>query len=420
VSRPDLRLPVTVLVTGVGAGAAGAVLTLFLRLVQHLAYGYSDEAFVLGSQQASALRRVLAMTVGGAAVGCGWWALRRWTRGPISVTGVLQMTAVGCGASLGREGAPRQVAAALAGWVADRAGLDPARQRTLIACGAGAGLAAVYNVPLGGALFALEVLLGSAARTDVVPAVLTSAIATAVAWPVVGDRPTYRVPPLVAPWTVLVGSLVLGPAAAAVGWAFLRLTTAARAHAPTGWRLPVTTTAVFAAVGGVAAAYPLILGNGKGPAGLAFTGALPVPLLIALLVLKPVATAACLRSGAIGGLLTPAVATGAVLGALAGKAWSLWSPATPVGALAVAGAAAVLATTQRAPLTATVLALEFTHVGFQLLVPILLAVGVATALSRLLPQPGTHHRHPRDRRAPTRSAEPGWQPALLARAPRRR
>jgi H+/Cl- antiporter ClcA len=406
-----------VLATGVGAGVAGAGLTLLLHLVQHLAYGYSDEPFVLGSQQASALRRVLAMTAGGALVGSGWWALRRWTHGPISVTAavrgqalrprvpsstadaVLQITAVGCGASLGREGAPRQVAGALAGWLADRAGLTPARKRTLIACGAGAGLAAVYNVPLAGTLFALEALLASTAPADVVPAVLTSAIATAVAWPVVGNRPTYEVPPFTTSSTLLVGSIVLGPVAAAVGWGFLRLTTAARVHAPTGWRLPLTTTVVFAALGGAAVAYPLILGNGRGPAGLAFTGTLAVPLLAVLLVLKPVATAACLRSGAVGGLLTPAVATGAVLGALAGRAWILWWPGSPIGAFAVVGAAAVLATTQRAPLTATALAVEFTHSGFPLLVPVLLAVGIATAVSRLLPLHAHQDRHSTDGQA---------------------
>ncbi|MGZ4551247.1 MAG: chloride channel protein [Blastococcus sp.] len=399
-SRAHLALGAAVVLTGVGAGIAGAALTLFLHVVQHLAYGYSDEAFLVGSMHAPPARRVLAMTVGGAVVGLGWWALRRLSPTVPSVTAalahpgrhlrmvptwadaLLQITAVGAGASLGREGAPRQVSAALAEWWARRFGLDVRRRRTLLACGAGAGLAAVYNVPLGGAIFALEILLRSVALDDALIALVTSGIATAVAWPIVGRQPTYAVPALTVPWTLIVGSVLLGPVAGLVGWAFRHLTTAARLRAPSGWRLPVFTTALFAAVGGVAVVLPEVLGNGKGPAALAFTGGLPLTVLGALLVCKPLATAACLRSGAVGGLLTPAVATGAVLGALAGAGWTLLWPGSPPGAFAIVGAAAVLATTQRAPLTAAVLAVEFTHSSLTLLAPIALAVAGAVALSR--------------------------------------
>ena len=400
--RHHLALAAAVALTGIGAGLAGAVLTLFLHLVQHLAYGYADEAFVVGSAHAPPARRILAMTVGGAVVGLGWWLLRRLSPTVPSVTaalkeprsrhlpvlpatadGLLQMTAVGAGASLGREGAPRQVAAALAGWISTRLGIDPDRRRILLACGAGAGLAAVYNVPLGGALFALEILLHEVNLETGLIALVTSGIATAVAWPVVGRAPTYTVPVLSAPWTLIIGAVLVGPLAGVVGWAFRRLTTAARTHAPTGWRLPIWTTGVFAAVGGVAVVTPLVLGNGKGPAALAFAGGLPVATLALLVVLKPLATAACLRSGAIGGLLTPAVATGAVLGGLVGTGWlHLWAGSTPE-AFAIVGAGAVLATTQRAPLTATVLAIEFTHSSLLLLVPITLAIGGALGLSRV-------------------------------------
>jgi H+/Cl- antiporter ClcA len=95
--------------------------------------------------------------------------------------------------------------------------------------------------------------------------------------------------------------------------------------------------------------------------------------------LKPVATAVCLRTGAVGGLLTPSVALGAVVGALAGHAEAALWPGTPVGALAVVGAGAVLAVTQRAPITAVVLAVELTHGGLALVVPLVLCAGGALA-----------------------------------------
>jgi len=101
-----------------------------------------------------------------------------------------------------------------------------------------------------------------------------------------------------------------------------------------------------------------------------------------------VATAACLRAGAIGGLLTPSLATGAVLGVLAGAGWAaLWPGAAPA-ACALVGAAALLAVTQRAPVTATALAFEFTHAEYSLLAPVILAVALAVATARLLDRGG--------------------------------
>jgi len=124
------RLLVVVLLTGAGAGLGGIALTLLLHLVQHLAYGYTKDTFLRGVQQASVVRRVLVMTVGGAAVGIGWWLLSslrpglrlvaaavqepgRPARPPVNALDAgLQSVAVGLGASLGQEGAPRQVGAA--------------------------------------------------------------------------------------------------------------------------------------------------------------------------------------------------------------------------------------------------------------------------------------------------------------------
>jgi CIC family chloride channel protein len=162
-------------------------------------------------------------------------------------------------------------------------------------------------------------------------------------------------------------------------------------------------TAVFAALGGLAVAFPALLGNGKGMAQLAFDGALAAAPLAALVVLKPLATGACLASGAIGGLLTPALATGAALGALTGSAWELLWPGGASAGYAAIGAAAVLATTQRAPLCAIVLVLELTHSALVISLPIMLAVGGAMATARLLERRQTRRgvTGPRARRRPS-------------------
>ncbi|TNM64475.1 chloride channel protein [Streptomyces sp. NP160] len=399
-----LRWAAAVVTTGAVAGLAGAALMGLLHLVQRLAHGPLDGGFGAAVQAAELERRVLAMAVGGLVVGLGWWALQRWgppvrsaedvARGPLggqlrlrstSVDAVLQVVAVGAGASLGREGAPRQVGAAAGGWLARRCGLDEPAQRVLLACGAGAGLAAVYDVPLGGALFTLEVLLATLAPAVALAAVATSVVATVVAWPFLGQQQVFTVVGLGDPSaSLVVVAVVVGPLAAGVGLAFRALADRSRALAPTGWKLPVATTLAFTAVGVLAVPLPQVLGNGHAPAELAFVGQLGLGTAAVLLLARPLATALCLGSGARGGLLTPAVALGALLGLLVAAAWSHLWPGAPVSAVAVVGAAAVLSVTQRAPLTAVVLLLEFTGSATTLLVPVLAAVTTATATARLV------------------------------------
>ena len=401
-TRLSARLLTAAVLTGAAAGVGGIVLTLLLRGIQRLAYGYWDDTFLVGVEQAAPGRRVLALLIGGTVVGFGWWALRRKYRSIASpeqllrhpnrqspFTAVLadtalQMTAVGAGASLGREGAPRQLAAACAGRIADLFKLPAPGRRLLIACGAGAGLAAVYNVPIGGAVFTLEVLLASVSAVEAVPALLTSAVATVVAWPIVTRAPVYLIAAQTFSWSILVWAIPLGIVAGLLGSGFNRLTGWARSLAPTGWRVPVAIIVVFTLLGVLSIPYPELLGNGKGPAQLAFGGATSLGLFAVLGLLKPVTTASCLGAGASGGLLTPALATGAMLGAVTGGAWSMIWPGSSTAAFALVGAAAFVATTQRAPLTAVVLILEFTHTGLDLVVPLLIAVSLASMTAQAI------------------------------------
>ena len=396
-------MPLATVLVGLAAGGVGMLLTLLLHAVQHLAFGYTENTFLRGVERASAARRVLATGVGGVVVGLGWWWHRqRVDAETVSVTRALrdadhdlpvpatvldaafQVIAVGVGGSLGREGAPRQAAAALASWLGGRLRLAEDQRRTLLACGAGAGLAAVYNVPAGGALFTLEILLASAALRDVVPAVATAGIATVVAWPVVTDRPTYHVSGLHFATPVLAFGLILGPVLGLLGLGFVRLMNAARMRAPSGGRSAFAVAVAFTALGALAIAYPALLGNGKGPAQLAFGGGMSVGLAGALLLLKPLATAGCLASGAIGGLLTPALATGAVLGVVLGSGWGVLWGGGSTAEYAVVAAAAFLAVTQRGPLTAIALTLEFLHSGVALIPAMVLAVGSAVLTARRL------------------------------------
>jgi H+/Cl- antiporter ClcA len=252
-------------------------------------------------------------------------------------------------------------------------------------------MAAVYNVPLGGALFALEVLLGSLALPLVLPALLTSLLATAVAWIVIPTHATYVVPVYGVAARQIVWAALVGPLAGLTAVLWVRLVAVANRSRPTRRTLRVLAPIViFSALGALAIQYPQLLGNGKELAQLAFVGKLSVGLLVVLFVLKPLVTAACLGSGAPGGLFTPTLVLGVLFGALLGHAWSVVWPGSPIGSYALIGGAAILAAAMQGPLSATVLMLELTHSNGSLTVPLLLGAGLATVVARLLGAPSIY------------------------------
>ena len=411
-AAPLVTLAVVTVLTGIGAGVAGTMLAALLHIVQHIAFGYAEDqvfgaqSFLSGVAAASPERRFAVLTLCGVVAGLGWFAVYRYGAKLVSIKeavsharpmpvgstlahALLQIVTVALGSPLGREVAPRELGALVADQLARRAGLSTEQCRTLVACGAGAGLAAVYNVPLGGAVFVLEVLLGTFAMRVVVPAFATSAIAAAIAWIGMGAERQYTVPAFDVTAPLVGWALVCGPLVGVAAWAYARLTENARANAPRDWRGPVFALANFMVLGLVIAWYPQLPGNGKGPASLAFNGELVTALAFALLVLRVFFTWSSLRAGAAGGLLTPGLANGALLAVvLAG----LWNGALPqemdvaLGAAALIGAAAFLAVSMRMPITAVVLALEFTHVNQDFLAPMLLAVAGAACTARWLDQ----------------------------------
>lgn len=409
-ASPFARMAAVTILTGVGAGVGGMLLALLLHAIQHVAYGYSlahlvgAESFLAGVTDAEPLRRLAVLVVCGLVAGGGWWALYRFGQPLVSIRravraadprmpfvsttvhALLQIVTVALGSPLGREVAPREIGSLLAGRLAHCAGLSPADCRLMVACGAGAGLAAVYNVPLGGAVFVLEVLLGTFELRALVVAVVTSSIAAAVAWIGLGNEHQYTVPSFVLSTPLVAWSIVCGPLFGFAAYGFVRLTTRARADAPKGRLLPVLSLVNFAAIGVLAMWFPQLLGNGKGPASLGFDGTLTIGLAATLLVLKVLIEAGSLRAGAEGGLLTPGLANGALLGVVLGGVWSLVWPGASIGGCALIGATAFLAASMQMPITAVVLLLEFTRVNHDSLVPMLLAVAGSLVAYRFAQQ----------------------------------
>ena len=391
-----------VVLTGAAAGLFGDLMMAILFGVQHLAFGYHAGSLESGVEHASDARRLIVLLSAGAFGGIAWFLLRRHTAGEKSDlddvvwgegehlsfrrslgTSLISEVVIGMGASMGREAAPKLLGGASASVLAGWAGLSPAQRRLLMACGAGAGLAAVYNVPLGGALFTAEIMLGSISLPVVLPALACSGIATATAWLYLPNRPTYlNVPDFRFTGSLLVWALLAGPLIGLVAAGYTRLIGWVSYHQASGRAVLIAPLAAFGVLGLIGFAYPQLFGNGKDMAADAFTGAGGLTLLLALFALKPLVTALCLGSGASGGLFTPTLSTGAVLGGAAGIAWSLAFPGSPVGAYALVGAAAMLGASMQAPLAGLALVLELTHSGFQIMIPMVAATVAATVVAR--------------------------------------
>ncbi|HLI60828.1 MAG TPA: chloride channel protein [Solirubrobacteraceae bacterium] len=414
------RFWATIAVLGALTGLGAAGLMMLLRLASHLAYGYRHGAFLAGVSRSPGWRHFLALGVAALVVAGGVLVLGRlgsrgggtdvsdglWLRGarldflPSVGRALLSIVTVGLGSSLGREGAPQTLGAALATRFAEWSGVPRWQRRLLVACGAGAGFAAVYNVPLGGAVFAVEVLLGSLALPLVLPALATSVIATAVAWAFLGTGPSYALPHYPLHPSQMIWALLGGPVIGAVAVAWVRLIRRAARAKPTGRIRYVAPAGAFMALAALSLPYPQLLGNGKGIVQLGAVGGLSLGLMAVLFALKPLVTAACLGSGAPGGLFTPTLTVGVLLAGILGIAWSHVWPGAALGSYAVIGGGAFLAAAMQGPLSGVVLVLELTRNFDTLMAPTLLAVAEATVIARRLGAPSIYSA--RLRQAPER------------------
>jgi chloride channel protein, CIC family len=396
-----LRFWLAVVLTGIGTGLGAAFLTRLLEFTQRVVWKGSATDILDAAQHASVARHVWVLLGAGLLIGAGQILLKQVSSGngidttaaiwfhagrmpPLRTLGsaLLSIFAVGMGTSLGREGAPKQAGAVFANFFSDRGSLSDEQRRLLVACGAGAGMGAAYGVPLGGALFALEVMRGKLALRFVLPALFTSLIATAVSWLALPDAPTYVIPAFPSSASVVVWAVLAAPIAGVASVAYVRLVRWADRNKPHGWQRIIAPVIMLGLVGVASIWFPQILGNGKDVSQLLFTHQVAPTLFFVLLILKPAATILCMRSGAPGGLFTPSLTAGALLGAVLGHTWCWFWPGVPPGLFAVLGAGAVLAATTQGPVSAVVLMMELTGRDRSFILPLLLIAGIATLVAR--------------------------------------
>jgi chloride channel protein, CIC family len=294
---------------------------------------------------------------------------------------------IGSGGSVGREGPIVQIGAALGSTVGQLLRMPGRHLRTLVGCGAAAGIAAAFNAPIAGALFAVEVILGDFAVPQFSPIVISSVVATVVSRLFYGDFPAFRVPSyqLVSPFEL--GPYMLGGVLAGlVGVAFIRVLYASedffeRLRIPELLKLPLGGLCV----GAIGIFLPHVYGVGYSTINDALTSALPLGLLLLLLGAKIVATSLTLGSGGSGGIFAPSLFLGAMTGGALGTLVHQIAPGATAssGAYALVVMGAVVAATTHAPITAIIIIFELTK-EIAIVPPLMASCVISTIVSSYL------------------------------------
>ena len=419
---------------GVIGGLVNLVFLFLVNSIQWIVFRHSDSPAVL-AQDLDPFLRIIIPTLGGLLAGFVL-LLRRHLSGSKKVTNVLEAVAVGdgrlgmratlvhawssllsigTGASIGREGAITQLTATFASKWGQFHQWQPYRLRLMVACGAAAGLAAAYNAPIAGALFAALVLVGNFSMNLFAPLVMASVVATMV------SRFWFGIEPSTLSYYVLPESIDFGQAArfSQMGWFlilgilsgiggafFLKsIQKVESATEKSAWPSWVKLGLAGLAVGLIALVFPGVWGNGyeitnqilkaESPetgfsvlvqgSVLESLDAWKIPLVVlaGLLMAKFVATVVTVGAGTVGGVFTPTLFLGAGLGAAFGQALGLlgFAEETPMVAFALVGMGSVLAATTRSPLLAMILIFEIS-LKYELMPPLMIGCVVATLVSQ--------------------------------------
>lgn len=291
---------------------------------------------------------------------------------------------IGSGGSVGREGPIVQIGSSIGSAIGQWLHVGERRLRTLVGCGAAAGIAGTFNAPIAGALFAVEVILGDFGVSRLSPIVISSVTATVVAQHFLGDVPAFDVPAyhLVHP-AELFAYAALGILAGLVSIAFVRTLYATEDLFD---RLPgpAPGKALFggAIIGLIGLRYPEIFGVGYEAIDESLHAGMVWHLLLILAVVKIAAVSITIGSGGSGGVFAPSLFIGAMTGGAVGSlAHSLWPASTAsAGAYALVGMGGVVAATTHAPITAIVIIFELTG-DYNIILPLMITCIIATLLS---------------------------------------
>ncbi len=306
----------------------------------------------------------------------------------IFIRGLASAITIGTGGSAGREGPIAQIGAAIGSYVAQVFKMSSTNVRTLLGCGAAGGIAAAFNAPLAGALFALEIVLGDWHITTFTPVIMASVIATTTSRYLHGGKAIFDVPyyQLVNPVEIIF-YIILGLLSGLVALLFIHSMDKTEHFFEKNLKVhPWLKPAIGGfLVGIIGLVFPQIFSNGYAPMGEALMGEMVLWLMFSLVFLKILATSLTLGSGGSGGIFAPALYIGAMLGGTFGTIINMLFPfmtAKP-GAYALVGMGAVLAAAAHAPLTNILLLFELTG-DYHIILPIMVACIMSTLTIRAL------------------------------------
>jgi CIC family chloride channel protein len=294
------------------------------------------------------------------------------------------------GGSVGREGPIVQIGAAMASTVGQALKLNSVRMKTLVACGATAGIAATFNAPIAGAFFSAEVILADFGVGYFAPLVISAVVATVVSHRYIGDDPAFLVPEglTLTDGRELLLYALLGLLAAFVAQAFMK---SLHRMEDVADRLPVWTPLKTAlgglSIGLVGLMAPRSLGNGYEAIEAAMNGEVILASLALLVLAKILATSLTLGSGNSGGIFAPSLFMGVMFGGLFGQFFHGLFPdwTAGSGAYALVGMGAVVAAVIHAPITAIIMIFEMTR-DYGIVLPLMISVVLATITSQKLEQ----------------------------------
>ncbi len=303
----------------------------------------------------------------------------------VVVKSLASAVTIATGGSVGREGPIVQIGSAIGSSIGQLLKVSADRMRTLVGCGAAAGIAATFNAPIAGSMFALEVVLGDFGLATFSPIIISSVAATAISRHYLGDDPAFIVPPyeLVSKWEFPI-YVILGLFCAVVAVAFIKLLYRTE-DLFDEFKFPEYLKAVIggAIIGLIGLLFPQLLGVGYGGIDQGLMQSYTWWFLLLLVGLKIVATAITIGSGGSGGIFAPSLFMGAMAGSFFGFVVHELFPqitATP-GAYGIVGMAAVVSATTHGPLSAMLILFEMTG-DYKIILPLMTTCIIATLAGR--------------------------------------
>lgn len=397
------RLFPRAMLAGVGAGLVGAAFHRTLDVAEHLRSLLADRLGQWPGLAAATigvlafLATMLSLWISSAdrkssgsgiphvkAVLEGHGTLKWWPLVPAKFLGAA--IAIGAGLGLGREGPTVQMAAATGSATGDLTHATGDERRSLVAAGAGAGLAAAFNAPIAGVTFVLEELQRDFHPEVFAAALLCAGIATVIARFLGGQRSVFAVPTVEEQRLVIVPLFALvGLIGGLVGVLFNKTLMSATAAAKTLGKKRILVASLMAGVA-TAAAFalsPLLLGGGHLLSEAALKGGLTLGSAILFLLVRFLFIQASYATGVPGGIFAPLLSLGALLGvAVAAALQAMHVPGLSTTAFAVSGMCAMFCGVVRAPLTGVILIAEMTG-SYDLLLPLLVASFTSYAVADL-------------------------------------